>query len=207
MSHNAVGSESRRNGPSAAWLFIATASGLRPQLSQLATGLRRRPLALGKGPTADDWPGIGLASAMAPAWTGAESRSKNRCNASRTCATGPPKLEGFQDDSPATGRCPAGESRDVGFPAPSASGEFLGRLGQREEGFARRVDHAFLQRKREWFTRRHHLARAARCQFRNRFMNRMTGDDCSTPESHILGVWLSDRWSTARLLPSRPAAS
>ena len=86
-------------------------------------------------------PGSGLASADGPGLDGSRETLKEPLQCLSGRATGPPALERFQDDSPASRGCPTEESRDVSFPAPSASGEFPGRVGQRDEGFACRVDH------------------------------------------------------------------
>src|SRR5208337_4210363 len=128
MSHSLVGIGSRRNGPSAAWLFIATASGSRSQLGQLATGLRRRPLTLGDGPASRHCPESGRIAGTGSGLDASREPLKKPLQRLSTRATSRPDLDSFEDDSPATVRCPAVERRDVALSAPSASGEFIGRL-------------------------------------------------------------------------------
>ena len=67
----------------------SVSSQLRSQLGQLATGLRRRPLTLCEGPTADNGPGSGLASADGPGLDGSREPLKEPLQRLSGRATGP----------------------------------------------------------------------------------------------------------------------
>ena len=103
-------------------------------LGQLSTGLRRRPLTLGERSDGRQWPGSGLASADGPCLDGCGEPFEEPLQRLPGRATGCSNLDGLQDNAPATGSRPAVQSRDVSFPAPPASGEFIGRLGKGNDG-------------------------------------------------------------------------
>src|SRR5262245_49182747 len=127
MLHSSDGTDSRRNGPSAARLLIATASGSRPQFGQLATGLRRRLLTLHQGPKSTDGP------RGDPDLDGLGEPLEETLECLLAGATSPSDLERLKDDALVTGRRPSVDRADVSFTAPSASGETVGGLAERDD--------------------------------------------------------------------------